>query len=393
MAEDFADSITSLLTTGSLAGDRSGPEDILRAGFRASSGRSTFGEEMNRIKAQQLASEGDMFKLLERFQTRQQREAEFKQKQYDSFSTHFEKRFGKFPAQAQNDILAWLEQHPTDISQGNPILWGRMFSEAQRELGVEEPLDLGAAAPGAAIYDKKTGKVVGQVPQKPEKDSAFDAQVNAIMEEFKVDRKTAVGIKSGALQRATDPITGEMSIVDMTKGTKVRVSGDEAGIPRKTRTDLTNQNVEIAKIFSQVDELDALLEKGVGAVAVGKELAAKTLGQLPTAEVDVPGLGKVGTGAKAAQPAVIEARTKLKFLRQGLITALANNPRLALEQKRIEAMLPSDGVFESVDAARTAMETLRKILVDIMEKNEAIMSPGGKPTIAPDDEITIKRVK
>lgn len=88
------------------------------------------------------------------------------------------------------------------------------------------------------------------------------------------------------------------------------------------------------------------MENAVGIGPVAAEALSKTAGQFI---------------AGANNPDVTEARTRLQLLTRQAQSAFALSGRPTnWEQQRISSMLPSDGVFESPDRARTALGVLKE---------------------------------
>ena len=219
-----------------------------------------------------------------------------------------------------------------------------------------------------------------RVPDKP---TALSAKIDEIMASQNVDRKTAAGIALRVLKTTPDNVYGGVNVTNLASGqSKYFPPSEPSGempLPKKEKAKMAGQNVEIENMLSQFDDLEKALPAGVGAMSVAKEFSSKTLGQLPTAEFDIPILGRIGTGTKAEQKKTTDARQRIALLKESLMKTLAKNPKVSLaEQERIAKLLPGSGIFESEAHAKNSLAQVRSYLENILKTNKARISGKGR---------------
>lgn len=235
MAE-LTDSITDILLSGSTA-QRLEPTDIAGAMLRAKAGRSSYGEELNRIRAQKISESQNLMKTMTFLVERQEKDraakrqaeldvrtarnqmAEFSQKllgQYDltdgvnaagrqqAVATELERRFpssGPIPTNADlntaiPEIMAW-----SGFKLKNEIETETTKAEARAAVELK-------TAPGIA---KAKAEAV------PPRDPAIQHRIDALVASG-VPLQTAQGIAGGRYVESRNPVTGEATIVDKAAG-------------------------------------------------------------------------------------------------------------------------------------------------------------------------------
>lgn len=217
----------------------------------------------------------------------------------------------------------------------------------------------------------------------------LQASEAAQLREAGMTEQEITDLQMGRLQVVVNPVTDEVTLVN--KAAAMRGDPNAArvlsggGLTREARGKMADQNEAISRVQDNIDEISDSLEKTIGAKAVVKDTMSKGLGQLPTAEFNVPYLGKVGTGDKAVDPEVTRGREKIRILREEILPAMMKNARMPVdEQKRLLGLLPSDGVFESAPRAREVFAQIEDSLMNIYNANNRAL--GKTPRIQNDED-------
>jgi hypothetical protein len=190
-------------------------------------------------------------------------------------------------------------------------------------------------------------------------------QIDALMMRG-LPRQDAEDIAYGLVRPVTDPINGTTKLVNIADGTErplmpatggpaggTMTSGgvDVSGLPKTVQTEMAGQAVTIMPVVEELAKFKNELT-AVGFVPVIKEIAGSTIGQIPGME-------------GAVSEDVTRQRTRLRVLRENLLKAISGDVGQGfsnVDRARIEALLPSTGVFESVDQARINLDELEQLL-------------------------------
>lgn len=179
------------------------------------------------------------------------------------------------------------------------------------------------------------------------------------------DEDTANGIAFGFISPATDPISGEMYLLDKRDGSRraIRDVGGEkipSALPKRVKAEIIEQNTMIDRLLLQLPE--ATTAVGAHSVGVGGylgELSTETLGQIP---------GEIGEAFTFEQ--TVNDRQRIRLLREDLIKALAKHSRVPLaEQQRIIELLPKDGAWENPKTALSNLNIVGEFLTNIRKEN------------------------
>jgi hypothetical protein len=157
-------------------------------------------------------------------------------------------------------------------------------------------------------------------------------------------------------------------------GTEISVGGDEGptvGTQGKLEMDLVNTR----KTLDLIDDLsDKLNWKDVGVAGVfGENIMDKLLPQF---------------GVNAMNAKRVDNRTKLKMLIQGAMRQISPDNRFTNEdRKRIEAMMPSTGIFENEQHAKEVLATIQRVFARRNVQDLIAMGKEIKPEELNDAEI------
>ena len=195
--------------------------------------------------------------------------------------------------------------------------------------------------------------------ESPEQPSALDSKINTIMEATGADRAQATGIAAGTVRMTTNPLTGEVAMVDLTTGASTPVSG-------ATQTQEPSFNI------SKPEEGQSLFEVGskfTGAVEAGKRAGQKVTGQL---------------GLDVASPESIQAQQSLETAQGDLVRAFKQSGRFsATEDKRLREELDIGlGALKDPATFENKMRSLDKSLATRMENEKAVYAD---TTFPPED--------
>ena len=245
-------------------------------------------------------------------------------------------------------------------------------------LAIAYPDKFGAAAVTEAFpQDTKptermrNAEAAGLKPGTPEynryvtgdKDTAKEDQINRLMQEMGIDRRTAVGIADGAIRPLIDPVNQQPYLFNLASG-QVQMLNPAAqpGAP--------GQPARAGGEAPQPPPISLwkAAEEGTGVVSGAKEVYARTAGQIP--------------GMPIPQD-TLDARQVLKTTTNDLIRSLSINPRFPVaEMERIrEEVSFEPSALDSTPAMRSRM-----VVVDRMLKNrlENEIRASGDPNLPAD---------
>ena len=229
-------------------------------------------------------------------------------------------------------------------------------------------------------------RIAGELPKeilvgKPAKPSAA-LEKYSVLKMQGMDDDTALGLAYGLIDRAVDPITGDMYLVDKRTNTKKKVGGGpEIQIPRKTKNELTEQNAMIDSLSVQLPTIREAVKKGVGAYPMLKEFAGKIFGQLPDGSFKLPFTDvEVGTGRAAVSPEITEARNTIRLFRESMLEAFRVGRMPLQQQKRLLEIFDQIGPISSTPDAEAAIKSIEDYLKTIKDTNNRIMGGGSMGT-------------
>lgn len=345
--EPMADRITEILTAkpSSVTGDLG---DFTEAMGRVAIGRQTFGQALNAMRAEHLKQQkGEMdLDLAPREMELAEKEFDFKQKKFrfdsgsddqKAYESAFKEMTGNLSGQDAARLHFYAKKHPENVTRANAY---DVLSEGMLELGLKKP----ETEKKPDLAERKKATLMGQG----------------------YDEDTASGLAYGFITTGTDPVTGQMFLVDKRDGSRKAIiekdgaTGPASPLPKKVQISLGEQNTMIDRLLLQLPDAEQAI--GPHSVGVGGrlgEFATETLGQIP---------GEIGEALTFEQ--TVNDRQRIRLLREDLIKALAKNSRVPLaEQERIIQLLPGDGLWENPQTALSNLRIVGEFLAKIRKEN------------------------
>ena len=367
---DQRDRITKLLTNY-----RPSIRDIVHAGAEAVRGKKTYGETLNAIRASELSAQSVLLKnLTEERKARASdkllgiqekqlllKELEERRKSGDELADSTLKAIEKLvPENERAEVIAHMNSDP----------------EKYKIAGAG---DVSSKVAQAAVELKKAGKItlVGKT-KGTERDKKIE-EYKALYPEL--DDRTRMALVDGKIEVVVMP-NGQKTLVNKITGEERTLGGKivNPDIPKKLVDELRGESIEIERVLGQIPDVSASLDKAIGAVSIGKEYYSRGAGQLPTGEVNIPGVGPVGTGEKAADPELIAARGKLRTFRENVLDIFRRSGRTPLEeQRRILALIPDpDRLINDPTSARVDLQRLKEYFTSRTEFNNRTLYGNAK---------------
>jgi hypothetical protein len=252
------------------------------------------------------------------------------------------------PRETIQQALTSYSQNP----ESAPLIVDSMLARA---LGAKDFLAREASPKDIRLAEIKAGS------------TSRNVKISDIMQDYPgMSKRDARDIVDGRIKVTTDPLTGEVNLTNLATGKARKATGVSApAAPTPPELTVDAPVLPIADASQPTETLFDVVGAGVGAIPVAKEIMSTTLGQIS------PGLTFSET---------TKARTKIKGVREALISALAKSgkPPLA-EQERLLDLLPSTGIFESPEHAADQLTELygllgRQIIEDLAVSNDPSMA-------------------
>jgi hypothetical protein len=106
---------------------------------------------------------------------------------------------------------------PVSVAAGNRLVdpaTGEVIFTAPDRAPARGPM---AVSAGQRVIDPATGNVIYEAPERPQ-DPARERRIRDIMDTYGVDRRVALGVVDNTIRVATDPVTGQHTLIDTLAG-------------------------------------------------------------------------------------------------------------------------------------------------------------------------------